>query len=54
MKGNVKAERTLPIRMTQQMYSDLQKLSFDNQLPMAEIIRNAIKKIIESQRSVLT
>lgn len=47
-------QKVFPVRMDEDLYKDLRKLSYLTELPIAEIIRQAVKVKIESHRKLLT
>jgi len=54
MKTKIKPYKSLTIRFDENLYFSLKKLSFLNERPMAELIRESLEKIIEEHKKVLT
>lgn len=46
--------RVFPIRLEEDLYKKLRKLSYLNEIPIAQIIREAIEIKLEANKKVLT
>lgn len=46
--------KVMPVRIDTELYKDLRKLSYLSELPMSELIRQAIKLKIDECKKVLT
>lgn len=44
----------MPVRMEKEMHTQLRKLAFVNDVPMAELIRISIKNLLENNKKMLT
>ncbi len=54
MKEKLLDQKVFPLRLTGEMHQGLRKLAYLTELPMAEIIRDAIKIKLKESKKILT